>query len=97
MGLSPAFVATDPAKAAAAAEANRSRMAAAGIETGYDPADVVLWQAAHLYLDPLPGRQALHFGDDDMDLAISETVSATREFGGQGPAGVSRTRATATQ
>jgi dihydroflavonol-4-reductase len=97
MGLSPAFVATDPAKAAAAAEANRSRMGAAGIETGYNPADVVLWQAAHFYLDPLPARQALHFGDDDMDRAIAETVSATREFGGQGPAGVSRTKATATQ
>lgn len=97
MGLSPAFVPTDAAKAVAAAEANRSRMNVAGIETGYDPADVVRWQAAHLYLDPLPAKQALHFGDDDIDQAISETVSATREFGGQGPAGVSKTKATATQ
>jgi nucleoside-diphosphate-sugar epimerase len=95
MGRNPAFVTTDAAKAAAAAEANRSRMAAAGIETGYDAADVVRWQAAHLYLDPLPARQVLRFGEDDLGRAIADTVSATRAFGGQGPASISSAKATA--
>lgn len=85
MGLSTEFVPADPAKASASAERKRSRMAEAGIEAGYDPDDIVRWQQSCLYLDPLPAQQPLGFGNGDIAKAIAQTVSATRQFGGQGP------------
>ncbi|MFP1632722.1 NAD-dependent epimerase/dehydratase family protein [Zhengella sp. ZM62] len=86
LGVAPDFVAVDPDAQRAAALDQRARLAAAGIETGYDPEDVALWQEAELYIDPEPAMTALGYGPGDIAQAIRETVDATKVHGGQGPA-----------
>jgi nucleoside-diphosphate-sugar epimerase len=88
LGLAPHFVAVDTDQAEKSGEADRLRLSAAGIETGYDPSDVVRWQQNHLYLDPLPAMQSLGFGVDAIGPAIRATVEATQRHGGQGPGGL---------
>jgi nucleoside-diphosphate-sugar epimerase len=86
LGVSPDFVAADPAADRAAAEAQRRRLAEAQTETGYDPVDVARWQEEELFLDPAPAMGALRYETDDIARAIRDTVAATRAHGGQGPA-----------
>ncbi len=86
LGVAPQFVPADPAAERAAAEGQRARLAAAGVETGYDPLDVARWQESDLGLDPAPAMAALGYGRDDIASAIRDTVAATLAHGGQGPA-----------
>lgn len=86
LGVAPQFVPADPVAERAAAEAQRARLAAAGIETGYDPLDVARWQESDLGLDPAPALAALSYGTDSIASAIRDTVAATLKHGGQGPA-----------
>lgn len=90
LGVTPDFVPADPAVERAAAEAQRARLAEAGIETGYDPLDVVLWQEQDMFLDPSPAMTALGYRADDIARAIRDTVVATRRHGGQGPASLGK-------
>lgn len=91
LGVAPQFVSADPAAELAAAEGQCTRLAAAGMETGYDPRDVARWQVSDLGLDPAPAMAALGYGRDDIASAIRDTVAATLAHGGQGPASL-RTR-----
>lgn len=86
LGVMPQFVAADPVADMAAAEAQRARLGAAGVETGYDPRDVTRWQESDLGLDPAPSMAALGYGPDDIASAIRDSVTATLEHGGEGPA-----------
>ena len=86
LGVTPQFVPADPAAEMATAEAQRARLGAAGVETGYDPCDVARWQEADLGLDPAPAMAGLRYGPDDIASAIMDTVAATLAHGGQGPA-----------
>jgi dihydroflavonol-4-reductase len=86
LGVSTDFVAADHAAEIAAAEEQRRGLVEAGIETGYDPVDVVRWQEETLFLDPTPAMSALGYETDDIAKAIRETVAATQKYGGQGPA-----------
>lgn len=86
LGASPHFVPADPAAEAAAAEEQIARLAAAGVETGYDPRDVARWQQSDLGLDPAPAMAALGYRPADIAAAIRDTVAATLAHGGQGPA-----------
>jgi dihydroflavonol-4-reductase len=88
LGVTPDFVAADPAAERVAAQAQRKRLAEAGVETGYDPFDVAHWQEQDLFLDPAAAMAALGYGADDIARSIRETVVATRAHGGQGPASV---------
>ncbi|WP_238547981.1 hypothetical protein [Meridianimarinicoccus roseus] len=90
LGVTPDFVPADTSAAHAAAEAQRRRLADAGIETGYDPLDVALWQEQDLFLDPGPAMTALGYPPDDIARAIRDTVDATRKHGGQGPASLTK-------
>jgi nucleoside-diphosphate-sugar epimerase len=86
LGVSPDFVPADHAAELAAAAAQRRSLVEAGIETGYDPVDVVRWQEENLFLDPTPAMTALGYKTDDIAKAIRDTVAATQKYGGQGPA-----------
>jgi len=86
LGVAPELVSADTATEQQAAEAQRARLAAEGVETGYDPRDVARWQESDLGLDPQPAMTALGYRPDDMAAAIRETVAATLAHGGQGPA-----------
>ncbi|WP_158547523.1 NAD(P)-dependent oxidoreductase [Rhodovulum sp. 12E13] len=86
LGITATLVPADPERERAAAEAQRTRLAEAGMETGYDPLDVARWQEEELFLDPAPAMDALGYGTDDIARAIRETVLATQAHGGQGPA-----------
>jgi nucleoside-diphosphate-sugar epimerase len=86
LGVAPEFVAADPAAGQKAAEAQRARLAAEGIEAGYDPLDVARWQESDLGLDLAPAMAALGYRPDDVAAAIRKTVIATLAHGGQGPA-----------
>lgn len=67
------------------AEAQKSKMDAEGKEAAYDPLGLLEMEHKDLYLDPLPSMQVLAFGQEDMRLAIRETIDATLKFAGQGP------------
>lgn len=86
LGVTPELVAADPLAEQQAAEAQRARLAADGIETGYDPRDVARWQESDLGLDPASAMAALGYRPDDLAVAIRDTVAATLAHGGQGPA-----------
>lgn len=86
LGLAPRFEANDPVAALEQARQQKERLRAAGKETGYDSLDVARWQSEPLFIDPLPAMQALCYGHDDMAAAVRDTVRATLEHGGQGPA-----------
>lgn len=86
LAVTPDFVAADPTAERAAAEAQCKQLAEAGVETGYDPLDVALWQGQDLFLDPAPAMAALGYGPADIARSIENTVAATRAYGGQGPA-----------
>jgi nucleoside-diphosphate-sugar epimerase len=92
LGVAPDFVPADSAAERAAAEAQRGRLAEAGIETGYDPLDVAVWQEQDLFLDPGPAMTALGYRPDDIARAIRDTVDATRRHGGHGPASLRKTK-----
>lgn len=51
-------------------------MARASLLT-YDPVGMAEMQAMLMYLDPLPAREALGYGHDDVGRAIKESVVAT--------------------
>jgi hypothetical protein len=92
LGVSPDFVPADAAAERAAAEAQRGRLAEAGIETGYDPLDVALWQEQDLFLDATPAMTALGYQPDDIARAVRDTVDATQKHGGQGPASLRKSK-----
>jgi len=84
LGVALEFVAADPVADQQAAEAQRARLAAERVETGYDPRDVARWQESELGLDPAPAMAALGYRPDDIAAAIRDTVTATLAHGGQG-------------
>lgn len=86
LGVTPEFAPADAAADRATAEAQKQRLAEAGIETGYDPVDVAGWQEKDLFLDPAPAMAALGYAADDIARAIRDTVAATQAHGGAGPA-----------
>jgi nucleoside-diphosphate-sugar epimerase len=56
------------------------KMASAPRVGGYDPVGMAEMQAILLYLDPLPAREALGYGHDDVGRAIEESVVATLKY-----------------
>lgn len=92
LGVRRRFVPKSFEAALTAARKQREALAAKGIETGYDPVAVAEWQNQFLYVDPLPAMEALGFGPDDIGAAISDTVKATLEHGGKGPASLSSSK-----
>jgi nucleoside-diphosphate-sugar epimerase len=91
LGLQRSFVPRDAEAARAAADNQVVQLAAAGLETGYDPLAIVRWEDQPLYLDPAPAMESLGYGPADMAAAIRETVAATLAHGGRGPASLSAT------
>ncbi len=47
---------------------------------GYDPVGMAEMQATMLFLDPLPAKEALEYGKDDLVQAIRDTVEATQKY-----------------
>lgn len=83
--LDRTFFTLAPEVALAAASAQAQQLEEAGIETGYDPFDLAVLQAADLSIDPAPTLALLEEPADDIAAAIAETVAATRRFVGAGP------------
>jgi nucleoside-diphosphate-sugar epimerase len=47
---------------------------------GYDPIGMAEMQAVLLFLDPLPAKEALQYGEDSLAQAIRDTVEATQKY-----------------
>jgi len=60
-----------------------------GKESAYDPAGLLEMEAYDFFIDPHLSMEALHFGFEDMALAIKESVDATLQFEGKGPGAIS--------
>jgi dihydroflavonol-4-reductase len=80
LGLTRSFerVPLDTRRAGAVEQAER--MASAPRVGGYDPVGMAEMQAMLMYLDPLPAREALGYGHDDVGRAIGESVTATLKY-----------------
>jgi nucleoside-diphosphate-sugar epimerase len=65
----------------ASARQHAAQLATATQIGGYDPVGMAEMQATLLYLDPLPAREALGYGHDDLAQAIQDTVTATLKHG----------------
>jgi dihydroflavonol-4-reductase len=80
LGLVRSFERTPPETMRAKALEQVERMASAPRVGGYNPVAMAEMQALLLYLDPLPAREALGYGHDDVGRAIGESVTATLKY-----------------
>jgi nucleoside-diphosphate-sugar epimerase len=64
-----------------AAQQQVEQMQAAPKVGGYDPIGMAEMQATLLFLDPMPAKEVLEYGRDDLAQAIRDTVEATQKYG----------------
>jgi nucleoside-diphosphate-sugar epimerase len=79
LGLPRSFERIPPETMRARALEEAEQMASAPRAGGYDPVGMAEMQAMLLYLDPLPAREALGYGHDDVGRAIGESAIAMLE------------------
>ena len=56
-----------------------------GKESAYDPIGLLEMEEYDFFIDPHPSMKALHFGFEDMEIAVQQSVEATLRFESKGP------------